>query len=507
MTIGRLRLALPSVLLAALGTGLPAPAQDPAPALPADTAPRIDARVVRNWKHPGPVSAVSFSPDGRLVMSAGPDGTVALWDREGDRQARAIRAHTGRILAASFAANGRQILTAGADGTISRWETETGNLLQTFPALVAPSSAVAFTRNGRLAVSLSEGYLVQWDLENGTGLLFQGPRHSPAGVSLSPDGRTALSAHRCSSTLFIWSEDAAALLHARNVQPTDAATQGFSPDSQFAVTGGYRGRLTLWDVARGEPRRTIEDEGLKSVGCVAFSPDGSILLAGNRSAGPTHLYDTATGRRLGAWNSSGMPTAEFSPGGRDIAVGQTDGSILVWRTGPDAEGRPAGLENALADFDTPDGGRWVRAREAVIGLGDEAVGAILRTWPPGAAAPVLPDTDLARLRVDLDDDDFEVRVRAREALERQGERILPWLDAQLKRPASLPAETLTALAALRRSAEFPSPVRTASLGQLRAVMALAEMPRTAAVLRALASYADGPPDSGSAALARRASRP
>jgi WD40 repeat protein len=514
MLTGRLRHALPFAFLALPGAVLPATAQDPAPALPADTAPRVGARVVRSWKHPGSsVSTVAFSPDGRFVMSAGGDGNVMLWDRDADEPVRVIRAHTDGIVAASFTPDGRQILTAGSNGTVGRWETNTGNPVRILSLPAKPQNGMAFSRDGRFALSIVQGCPVQWNLEDGEALPFEGPRYSSGGVAISPDGRIALTSHRCSSTLFVWSVEAGALLRLRKLTPGAVQAMGFSPDGALVTTVGYSGRLILWDMASVEPRHTIEIEGRSQYSRVVFTPDSSAVLVGTRNAGSSRLYEAASGRLLGAWDTSGMATAELSPGGRDIVVGQTDGNILVWRTGPEAAATEAGREerrdrlgDALEDFGQPDVERWVRARETAIGLGDGAVGAILQTWPPDPAEPVLSEADLDRRLIDLDDDSFEVRVRARRALIGQGDRIVPWLDAQQKRAASLSAEMQTALVAVRESNDKPPLAEMGSTGRFRAVMALVEMPRTDTVLRALSSYATGPPESSAAGLARQALR-
>ena len=58
------------------------------------TASADPDRSVKLWRrnpnqiqaHQAPISRVSFSPDGRILATASDDGTVKLWDQEGQRQ-------------------------------------------------------------------------------------------------------------------------------------------------------------------------------------------------------------------------------------------------------------------------------------------------------------------------------------------------------------------------------------------------------------------------------------
>src|SRR5262249_23215380 len=78
--------------------------------------PLSSARAEVLRRHHGPVTDVSFSPDGKLALTAGLDGTVAVWGQPEGRQPRASLPHPGlRWLA--FSPDGKRLLTAGSDRT------------------------------------------------------------------------------------------------------------------------------------------------------------------------------------------------------------------------------------------------------------------------------------------------------------------------------------------------------------------------------------------------------
>ena len=64
--------------------------------------------------HTDLVNTVSFSPDGQLLVSAGRDHDVIVWDvASGEIVHRFSEAHSGSVADARFSPDGRWIVTAG----------------------------------------------------------------------------------------------------------------------------------------------------------------------------------------------------------------------------------------------------------------------------------------------------------------------------------------------------------------------------------------------------------
>jgi hypothetical protein len=107
----------------------------------------------------------------------------------------------------------------------------------------------------------------------------------------------------------------------------------FSPDGKtLAALGPGDKRLRLWDYQTGEPAQPLEGQDESShlwrAGNLAFSPDGAYLAGGSSQP----VWDLKSRRRIrhleGHEGESSIVT--FSPNGKFLVSGGTDGKINLW---------------------------------------------------------------------------------------------------------------------------------------------------------------------------------
>ena len=121
---------------------------------------------LHDLRHEDRVNAVSFSPDGRLVVSGSGDNTVRVWDRTTGKEV-ARMTHEGLVNAVSFSPDGRLVVSGSGDKTVRVWDSTTGKEVarMTHESRV---SAVSFSPDGRLVVSGSGDNTVRvWDSTTG----------------------------------------------------------------------------------------------------------------------------------------------------------------------------------------------------------------------------------------------------------------------------------------------------------------------------------------------------
>ena len=68
------------------------------------------------------ITAISFSPDGRLLASAGDDYIVRLWRVEDLEELCALRGHDGRVTSVAFSPNGELLASGSHDTTVLVWD-------------------------------------------------------------------------------------------------------------------------------------------------------------------------------------------------------------------------------------------------------------------------------------------------------------------------------------------------------------------------------------------------
>jgi WD40 repeat protein len=287
----------------------------------------LNSQVVgRLVDHRDAVTSIDYSPDGTSLLTGSDDRTARVWDARIDQELRRIAAHRGRATA-SFGPEGRLIVSAGADGTARIWDVGSRRLLRSLP-LHGPVNDAEFSPNGRLVVTAGSGGSARtWNAATGAPLhtlRARGPqligRFSPRGGIIATGG--------ANGEIHLWRARSGHPL-ATGRQPGQVADAAFAPDGKTLVTAGSDG-ATVWSIPAGRRVRLLESPN--GVSSVAFSPDGS-LVAGAGMDGAARIWDAASGRRAHLLRVSKHPLNDvvFSPDGRLLLVtGSPRRNVTTW---------------------------------------------------------------------------------------------------------------------------------------------------------------------------------
>lgn len=110
-----------------------------------------------------PITALGFSADGRYIASGSRfGGFVQIWNTDTREEVRKLRGHMNRISSVSFSQNGKQLLSSSCDGTIRQWDIATGAFRQLIAHTQAVWCAVYTNDEKRIISGSADGSIRVW---------------------------------------------------------------------------------------------------------------------------------------------------------------------------------------------------------------------------------------------------------------------------------------------------------------------------------------------------------
>lgn len=363
---------------------------------------------------PGLGGALSWSPDGSVFVTEGPEdtGLVDLRDAGSGRSVRSWVGHEVDINDVVFSEDGTMVATSGDDGAVRVWDTGTAEELAEFlPRGAANATAPAFSPDGsRIAFHLWDFSMTMvFDLRTGDLVREEEQIEGVHDLEFSPDGRR----------LLLGSADLAGVnvldLESGQISSWGGDTDStrevrFSPDGRLVASAHLDGAVRVWDARTGEPQLSTFAHG-SEVYSLDWSPDGSMLASGSQDGtARIHIVTTEALRevlRLSARDlANGVSGVEFSPDGSRLMT--ADGrlaSVKVWDTSEQGGAEWANIESLptglTSDDFLPDGSLIVMDEPGVFSRFAVARGERLDRFDLGVTAEVLglwwvvsPDGDM-----------------------------------------------------------------------------------------------------------------
>lgn len=281
----------------------------------------IPKRWIHTWSgHTKGVSAIRFFPKhGHLLLSAGMDTKVKIWDVfNSGKCMRTYMGHSKAVRDICFSNDGTKFLSAGYDKNIKYWDTETGKVISTFSTGKIPYVVKLNPDDDKqniLLAGMSDKKIVQWDMNSGEitqeydqhlgavntitfvdnnrrfvtssddkslrvwefGIpvvikyISEPHMHSMPSISLHPNSNW-LAAQSLDNQILIYSTRERFQLNkkkrfAGHIVAGYACQVNFSPDGRFVMSGDGEGKCWFWDWKSCKVFRTLKCHEGVCIGC------------------------------------------------------------------------------------------------------------------------------------------------------------------------------------------------------------------------------------------------
>ena len=407
---------------------------------------------------PPSMRGVVFSPDNKLLATRGapPDSSaqrmIRIWDARTGELVRTLTAHNRPITALSFSADGRLLIASTPDhpqGT-QVWMAETGRLVTSFPGGRGRFAVSADGKTLSIADRFQKNDVIRkFDVSTGHEV-----GRSVVDVShwfeFSPDGRKFLSKKSDrTTTVRLMEINTGKPIAQLTIGDGSLGTVALAADGRTAAAavsvGSVRSKtehlIVVWELATR--RRVFELAGhTKRVLAMGFTHDGRFLISGSADK-TVRIWEVATGKEVHQFGGHRKPVSAIaiSRDGTRVASGSLDRTALIWNLSAVRRSflpqTPLDQDSLARVWDELAAASPASAYRA-IGLlreNDATAAPFLRQQIESIVRPVQADR-IRALIADLEHEDFVVRYRATEELKKLREIAKPILLKVIKQTTS-----------------------------------------------------------------------
>jgi len=239
--------------------------------------------------HKSDVTGVAISFDGLSLASTSADGDTRVWNCETSEELWHLNSGGAAVRAMTFSSDNQWLVTGDADGRIRFWDMANGREKKALSALQYPPTSLAFSPDDQwLAAGCEDGKVRLWFIDSGK-----------------------------------YAEQPAVDAH-----PSGAVMLDFLDNTRY-VTGGSDGKVHIYTVKGGNPKRTLSAVG--PVQALAVGKAGRLAAAGER--GVVRIWNTAKGslQHELAIGQGGINSLAFDSAGTRLVAAGKDGGVSTWQ--------------------------------------------------------------------------------------------------------------------------------------------------------------------------------
>lgn len=288
----------------------------PVPASPDSSSLQIGTAQYTYRGHNNGVSALAWSSDGNFIASSA-GNSVHIWEA---LTGNLIFEHYGhsKVNAVSFSPDGTRIASAGTEGTLQIWDIS--------------SNEKIITLNGPLSAPNSKQSLPLW-----TGIIGYQQQTSKLSTEInalawSPDG-TYIAAASSDASIYMWNAayhgDTPFFTYKKHLDAVQCLS--WSPDGKYIASGSSDHTVHIWDPTSGKERFTYNGHS-SAVGGITWLPDSQRISSVAVNQSIVHLWNATMGKPLRGYNlpNPWQKAFAWSLDGKRFATGDSDKNVKLW---------------------------------------------------------------------------------------------------------------------------------------------------------------------------------
>lgn len=296
-------------------------------------------------EHYGRVNSIAFSPDGSKLISVSSDGRAIIWDMvekqmisnlngdkwKADEFAFPTLDERKSIYDVSYSPNGKSVVTAHQDETIRIWNLSCYNIINTLKGHKSSVNYLSFSPDDNYIASASADLNIRiWNVETGRSIkILIGHDSYISSVEYSPNGQYIVSAS-ADKTIKIWDVQSGEIIHTLAGHSDFVRYATFNCDGSLIASASLDATIKIWNAHTGELIKTLIGHNAE-VSFVSFSNNGE-MIASSSEDNTILLWNLKEGKPIKSFigHSQYINSVHFSHDDKTLLSCSLDNSIRTW---------------------------------------------------------------------------------------------------------------------------------------------------------------------------------
>lgn len=298
---------------------------------------------------------LALAPDDGRILTGGHDDSPRIWSPAGNLQLE-LEQHESGVTAAVFGPRGDRLVTTSSDGVAYLFSRD-GDLIVKTEKTNGMNSVAQDLEGGWFVTSGLFDGAIEWNTEGEEVRRFELGDVRIESIAIHPETDTV--AFGTGEGELVLVERAGSIQHRIMAHSGPIYDVAFSVDGASVLTGSWDRTAKLWSTEGGSLVRSFEGGHESYVHGIAFQPGtGRVATAG--LDGVAHIWSKEGYpiRTVRHWREDFVRLA-FSPDGQRLVTGLREGEVEIWDADPRID-------------DYMSSGRVSRFSDSELGLGSEA---------------------------------------------------------------------------------------------------------------------------------------